>query len=501
MEPASATEGGQIGHSPSYGKYLVVRELGSGGMAQVFEGRHPELGSPVALKVLRSTIAAQSLAAARFSREARVAALIRHPNVVRVFDVGVQDGIPYIVMEFLEGENLQKSLWNKGPLALGSLMELFLPIVSGVETAHMAGIVHRDLKPANVMLTNRPPHTVHPIVLDFGISKTMGEDVDGMLTRSESLLGTVQYLAPELTRSAKFATAHSDQYALGVMLYECATGRRPFSGASYYELMHAIVTAPVTPPSHVVPSIAPEFDAIVLRAMAREPSQRFASVHDLGCALLGLGDRTMAHLWEQTFTNTATSYDLWSQEARGRSGGTRSSSAGQAGRKLRYGSLWGGLAVGVFVGGMIGTLVSVRMLPRKMGSSPPSSQGANSVPPAVATSRIESAPMIPAHSTKLGAEPAEIAQVEDHGEEWSSSLRASAFAKGGTSTDELLKSSPAVCVSTPKSRDHPNADSASTKFLPSVRAGVSAKTPDVGNRDTQRNARPQLGTNGAPIID
>src|SRR5262249_27842962 len=162
-------------------------ELGQGGMAEVFEGRHPELDCPIALKVLRPVIAAQPRAAARFLREAKAAGQIRHPHIVRVFDIGSHKDIPFIVMEFLEGEDLATLLVKKGPLSVRSIVELFLPILSAVVTAHAAGVIHRDLKPANLMLTRRPPLGVHPFVLDFGISKILSDDTEGTLTRSESL--------------------------------------------------------------------------------------------------------------------------------------------------------------------------------------------------------------------------------------------------------------------------------------------------------------------------
>jgi serine/threonine-protein kinase len=282
-----------------YGQYSVVRELGRGGMARVYEGQHPQLGSRVALKVMEPILAAQPLAAARFLREAKAASQIRHTNVVQVFDVGTQDGIPFIVMEFLDGTDLATLLARKGALPLSGIVEIFLPVISAVETAHRSGIIHRDLKPANLMLTGRGPRSAHPMVLDFGISKIMSEDNEGNLTRSESLLGTAQYMAPELTRGARFATTSSDQYALGVMLYECATGTRPFRGDSTYELMHAVVTAPVVPPSQINPALSPMFDAFVLRAMHRDPSKRFPSVQALGSALLSFGSSADWAIWER----------------------------------------------------------------------------------------------------------------------------------------------------------------------------------------------------------
>jgi serine/threonine-protein kinase len=272
-------------------------------MARVYEGRHSQLDNRVALKVLEPVLAAQPLAAARFLREAKAAAHIRHQNVVQVFDVGVQDGVPFIVMEFLDGPDLATLMAKEKVLPLANVVELFLPVISAVETAHEAGIIHRDLKPANLLLTQRAPRGVHPVVLDFGISKIVSDDDEGRLTRSESLLGTARYMAPELTKGARFATTSSDQYAIGVMLYECATGTQPFKGESHYETMHAVVTAPVTPPSRIVPSLPTDFDAIVLRAMSRDPAKRFPSARALGTALLSFANKTTWALWEGEFVH------------------------------------------------------------------------------------------------------------------------------------------------------------------------------------------------------
>ena len=314
--PATPGKDEELADKPTYfGRYSIVRELGKGGMAQVFEARHTDLDRRVALKVMLPGLAAQRSAAARFLREAKAACHIRHQHVVEVFDIGTDHGLPYIVMEFLEGSNLAALLVEKGPLTLSGIAHIFLPVLSAVATAHAAGVIHRDLKPANLMLAQRPPRAVHPMVLDFGISKIANEELENTLTRSESLLGTVQYMAPELTKGAKFASPASDQYALGVMLYECATGQRPFSGQSHYELMHAIVTAPVVPPSALRADLPPEFDALVEKAMHRDPELRFRSVSALGSALLSFGDRAAWALWEREFIGTAGPVDLWTTDA------------------------------------------------------------------------------------------------------------------------------------------------------------------------------------------
>jgi serine/threonine-protein kinase len=278
-------------------------------MGCVFECTHPDLARPVALKVMHDSVAASQVAVARFFKEARAAAQIRHQHVIEVFDVGTEGGVPFMVMPFLDGTDLASLLRERGPLPLAALIEIFLPILSAVTTAHAAGIVHRDLKPANVMLCRRPPNLNHPMVLDFGISKSLLEDEAG-LTRSEALLGTLHYMAPELTNGARFATQASDQYALGVMLYECATGSRPFTGDGSYALMHAIMTAPVAAPSQLNAELPSAFDALVLRALQRDPQQRFSSVSELGLALLDLADRASWAHWHDTFLGLP-SRDPW----------------------------------------------------------------------------------------------------------------------------------------------------------------------------------------------
>jgi tRNA A-37 threonylcarbamoyl transferase component Bud32 len=331
MLPLALGKDEELADKPTYfGRYRIVRELGKGGMARVFEARHIALDRRVALKVMEPALAAQSSAAGRFLREAKAACHIRHQHVVEVFDIGTDHGLPYIVMEFLEGSNLAVLLAEKGPLPVSGIANIFLPVISAVATAHAAGVIHRDLKPANLMLAQCPPRAVHPMVLDFGISKIANDELESTLTRSESLLGTVQYMAPELTKGAKFASAASDQYALGVMLYECATGRRPFTGQSHYDLMHAIVTAPVVPPNAFRPELPPEFDALVAKAMHRDPSKRFPSVHALGGALLSFGGRAAWALWESEFAGTARDVDLWTTDGGTLHDASRGDGAGAA---------------------------------------------------------------------------------------------------------------------------------------------------------------------------
>jgi serine/threonine protein kinase len=278
------------GEDDRVGQYVLRREIGRGAMGVVYEAEHVGLGKRVALKRMHLHLASDTASAARFLREGRAATQIRSPHVVEVFDVGTHQGVPYLVMELLEGVDLAALLRDEKKLGPTRTADLMIPIASAVFAAHQAGVVHRDLKPSNVLLARRDPSDgalcgISPVILDFGISKLTGE-VDHDATASAVLLGTVAYMSPEQTRGGKKASAASDQYALGVMLYECLTGTKPFVGSTPYSIMHAIVSATVSPPSVLDPSLSTALDAVVLRAMHRDPRERFPSVRALEAALL-----------------------------------------------------------------------------------------------------------------------------------------------------------------------------------------------------------------------
>jgi serine/threonine-protein kinase len=278
--------------------YVIVGEIGRGGMATVFEAEHAELKKRVAIKVLHPHLVAEEAAASRFLREGKAAAQIHHPHVVDVFDVGTHEGLPYIVMERLDGVDLAKVVAERGALPLEELADLLLPVMAAVHAAHEAGVIHRDLKPSNVVVTTSPDGARTATVLDFGISKVT-RDPSADETASEVLLGTVHYLSPEQTKSPKNASFASDQYALGVMLYECATGAKPFHGTSHYGLMHAIVSSSPVPPSQLAPSLPRAFDALVARAMHRDRERRFPSVKALGAALCAFASPPSAARWRR----------------------------------------------------------------------------------------------------------------------------------------------------------------------------------------------------------
>jgi serine/threonine protein kinase len=289
------------------GNYELRRPIGSGGMGTVFEGVHRTLGRRVAIKLLHAHSAqgpASEVAAARFLREGRAAAQVRHPHVVDVFDFGVQEGVPYLVMELVDGETLARLLQRETRLSPQRVVELVLPVLAAVAELHTAGIVHRDLKPANILLGRGRAGEVCPKVADFGVSRL--DDGAPRITQSGSTVGTPEYMSPEQTRNTVNATELTDVYALGVMLYECSTGRRPFDGATHYELLHAVVTAPVTAPSVHHSSLPPEWDAVVLRAMHRDPVERFGSVDELAIAVLPFAAAAVAARWHSEFVTPPT---------------------------------------------------------------------------------------------------------------------------------------------------------------------------------------------------
>jgi tRNA A-37 threonylcarbamoyl transferase component Bud32 len=312
-----------------FGRYEVLRRLGGGGAAEVFEARHVELNKRVALKVTHPALVTNEKSVERVLREGRVATAIRHPHVVDVLDVGIEHHTPYLVMELLEGEDLADFLSRTGPLSVEEAAELLLPVVSGVCAVHRAGIVHRDLKPSNILLARRH-RGVEPVVVDFGISKSTVSYCEPP-TSSEGAVGTVPYMSPEQIRGASPVTPKCDQYALGVVLYECVTGGTPFWSDDRYELLHAIMTGPVVPPSQVNTMIPATFDTVILRALARDPKARFESAHALGEALWPFAGPRQREKWSAEFgpvvasvrgepEETSTSLMAYSRAARGAGG-------------------------------------------------------------------------------------------------------------------------------------------------------------------------------------
>ncbi len=269
------------------GKYRIVRVLGEGGMGTVLEGRHLELDQPVAIKVLRAELAADPEAVTRFSREARAASSLRSPHVAKIYDVGrLEDARPYIVMEYLDGSDLGALLLRRGSLPLREALQYVLEACEGVAEAHERGIVHRDLKPANLFVAREGARTTVK-VFDFGIS--LVETAEELrVTKTQSAFGTPHYMSPEAVRSAKLTSARTDVWALGVILYELVAGVTPFSGDTATAVAISVTIESYVPLGQRVAGVPPEVDAVLARALAKNPADRYANAGELAAAVRGL---------------------------------------------------------------------------------------------------------------------------------------------------------------------------------------------------------------------
>jgi serine/threonine protein kinase len=284
----------------SVGAYRVARLLGVGGMGRVYKGVHPQIGSRVAIKVLSRECADRKDLVDRFFSEARAVNLIRHESIVNVLDLAtLPDGRPYIVMEYLDGAPLSEIITRMGGLPLGGLTRLTTEVLDALGAAHAKGIVHRDLKPDNIYVTPAG----RPKVLDFGIAKLLPE-LGGSFTQSGSLLGTPHYMAPEQALG-KPVDHRTDVYSLGVILYECATGRRPFNADSLFDLLRKHVDEAPVPPRHLRPDLPPPMEAVILTAMAKDPNARFASAMMMAQALMQSAQTLPTQSWVAVSPATA----------------------------------------------------------------------------------------------------------------------------------------------------------------------------------------------------
>jgi len=254
-------------------RYRIASVLGSGGMGTVFEGCHLELEHRVAIKVLHPEYAGQHDATRRFAREAKAAAALLSPHAVRVFDAGtLPNGLPFIVMEYLEGVDLGSYLEVRGPLPPDEALAILEDVCSAVGEAHERGIVHRDLKPQNIFLAEDREGNCTVKVLDFGLAKAQGLDGvgDRSLTEARTLMGTPHYMSPEQIRDAKTVDARTDVWALGVCLYKMLSGKFPFDGKNVSVLYSEILNGTPALIASVKPDVPPAIDALLRRCLARD---------------------------------------------------------------------------------------------------------------------------------------------------------------------------------------------------------------------------------------
>jgi eukaryotic-like serine/threonine-protein kinase len=262
------------------GRYEVIRAIGWGGMAEVYLASDRFLGRRVAVKVILQRYAEDDRFVARFRREARAAASLGHPNVVAVHDVGVHEGSPFLVMEYVPGRTLTELVRDQGPLPPDRVCEIGEGVARALGAAHAAGIVHRDVKPANVMVTADG----RVKVLDFGIARALRWTP---LTDTPAVQGTVEYMAPEYVRG-EGADPRSDLYSLGAVLYELTTGKPPFTGDSPLQIAYRHLEEAPAPPDAVRQEVPPALSAIIVRLLAKHPGERYRRAEELAADLAGL---------------------------------------------------------------------------------------------------------------------------------------------------------------------------------------------------------------------
>jgi serine/threonine-protein kinase len=263
------------------GRYLIIRKLGSGGMANVYLAHDQELGRRVAIKILDDRHARDAQFIERFRREAQHAAGLSHPNIVSVYDRGEAEGTYYIAMEYVEGRTLKELLLARGPSPLGIAVDYTRQILSALRFAHRNGIVHRDIKPHNVIVDGEG----RVKVMDFGIARA---GTASQMTEAGSIIGTAQYLSPEQARGAPVDQT-SDLYSTGIVLYELLTGTVPFTGETPVEIAMKHLSQVPAPPSSHRPEVPRDLDYVVLRALAKDPADRYHSAEDMDSDLERIG--------------------------------------------------------------------------------------------------------------------------------------------------------------------------------------------------------------------
>ena len=289
------------------GPYEIIAPLGAGGMGEVYRAKDTRLGRDVAIKVLPARFSSSPELRERFEREARAISSLNHARICTLHDVGHQDGVDFLVMEYLEGESLAEKL-RKGPLPLRETLKIGMEVCEALDVAHRAGIVHRDLKPANIMLTKTGVK-----LMDFGLAKasiaggsatrnapllSAAETISGPspispLTGVGQVIGTIQYMSPEQIEG-KEADARSDVFALGTVFYEMATGQRPFEGKSQISVASAILEKDPAPIRQLQPFTPATFERVVSTCLQKNPDERFQSARDIRLELKWIAEAPIA---------------------------------------------------------------------------------------------------------------------------------------------------------------------------------------------------------------
>jgi len=266
------------------GRYRIEKRLAAGGMGVVYRAERLGLAKPVAIKFLHRSQAGEPDRRQRFEREAAAMSRLSHPNLVSVIDFGDLDGTPYLVMEFEKGESL-RTLIERGPLQAARAVRIVRQMLAGLDNAHASGVVHRDLKPENVLIVGKPGEDLVKI-LDFGVAKLLEGDgrPSELSVMAGSLLGTAEYMSPEQVR-CELIDPRADLYAVGILLYEMITGRRPFEAERDLAVLRMQIEDQPVSPRDRVPSISPALERVILRALEKARENRFTTAEEFSAAL------------------------------------------------------------------------------------------------------------------------------------------------------------------------------------------------------------------------
>jgi serine/threonine-protein kinase len=260
------------------GAYRIIGQIGSGGMATVYKAYHEKLERHVAIKVMHTAFMQDPTFLARFEREAKIIARLDHPNIVPVFDYAEVEKQPYLVMKYLEGRTLKQTLIKKA-LTLPDILAILTPIADALDYAHRMGVLHRDIKPSNIILDNNGM----PYLTDFGMARIA--QVGESTISADMMLGTPQYISPEQAMGRTDLDARTDLYSLGVVLYELIVGQVPFSGDTPYSVVHDHIYRALPLPSQINPEVPEQVEAVLVKALAKAPQERYQSAAELMNAL------------------------------------------------------------------------------------------------------------------------------------------------------------------------------------------------------------------------